>query len=542
MPTFNKSILLNKTFRRDRKQEQTDMLNLPLVRTKEPNKQIDKLNVFLLQNPLLIQRELNNRSFFEFFVYFWDVISSETLVCNWHLEYLCGEVQEAVERVSRGEAKLQDILINIPPGTTKTTILSIMLPVWCWTNWYWMRLITASYSASLSLESAETARDIIRSDKFKEIYPELRIKDDKDTKSNYRIEKVTRNEKNEEVVLRGGNRFTTSVGGSLTGYHGHILLVDDPLNPNEAVSKQILYTTNYWVDNVLSTRKVDKDVTLTIVVMQRLHENDPAGHLIRKKGEALKQYCLPGDLLTGLQYLKPKSLVRNYIDGLLDPIRLSRKALNEMEQDLGQYGYAGQVDQNPVPPGGGMFKVDGFQIIDALPHYDLFKAVVRYWDKAGSKDTGAYTVGLKMGRLKDGRYIIIDVIRGQWATHEREAMIKKVAEADDFIRYQASTKIRVSHYIEQEPGSGGKESADATVRNLSGYLIYKDLPRGDKIYRADPFSVQVNNGNVLLLRGEWNQEYINEVSIFPLGKYKDQVDASSGAFSKLSRKKVARAC
>lgn len=530
MAKLCKEILQHSNYRKVRNQ-------FTMKRTKPPKKKKiseSDLVIALLQNPGVAQRELNNRSFFEFFLYFWDVISSEKLVANWHIEYLCNELQEAAEGVGRGEAKWKDIVINIPPGTSKTSIISIMFPVWCWTKWYWMRLITASYSASLSLESAESARDLIRSDQFTALYPELQIKADKDTKSNYRIEKRAKKD-GRDVVLRGGNRFTTSVGGALTGYHGHILIVDDPLNPYESTSNQILHTTNYWVDNVLSTRKVDKEVTLTIILMQRLHQNDPSGHLLAKKAGSIHHICLPGDLKTGLQYLKPKELKTYYKNDLLDPIRLSRKSLLELEQDLGQYGYAGQMDQNPVPPGGGMFKVDKIATIDQMPMPHEIDKQVRAWDKAGTKNGGAFTAGLRMLKFKAGeyagKYLIVDCRRGQLGTDGRENLIKRTAEAD-------ARKVKI--VIEQEPGSGGKESAEATIKNLAGFSVKRELPKGDKIYRADPFSVQVNWGNVLMLRGDWNDEFINELRFFPLGKYKDQVDAGSMAFAYLTGKRKAK--
>lgn len=486
----------------------------------------------LMLNPILIQRELNNRSLFEFFKYFWDVISAEELIANWHIEYLCAELQEELERVGRGEKCLADILINISPGTSKTSIISIMLPVWCWTRWPWMRLITASYSASLSLESAETARDLIRSDKFKQMYPELQIKADKDTKSNYRIMKVVKKKDGTEELIRGGNRFSTSVGGSLTGYHGHVLIVDDPLNPYEAASKQVLHTTNHWIDSVLSTRKVDKDTTLTIILMQRLHQNDPSGHWIAKKKDKLKHICLPGDIREDKSLLKPAEVERYYKNGLFDPIRLSDTALKQLLVDLGTFSYAGQVLQNPVPPGGGMFKVDQLQIVDNMPLPHEIESIVRYWDKAGSADTGAYTVGVKMAKLKNGKFLIVDVRRGQYGTDDRERLIKATAEAD-------GRQIRIG--MEQEPGSGGKESAEGTIRNLAGWKVIKDLPKGDKVFRADPLSVQVNFGNVQLMRAEWNDEYMHEFRFFPLSKYKDQVDATSGAFAMLVGKRKASA-
>lgn len=507
---------------------------MPGRQRKEKAKEIKQLAGDTLQDlifhPLHIQRELNNRSFYEFFCYFWDVISNEKLIPNWHIRYICGELQEAVERVGRREKCLHDILINIPPGSTKTTIISIMLPVWCWTRWPWMQLITASYSASLSLESAEASRDLIRSDKFRIMYPELEIKADKDVKSNYRIMYKVRKDNGETELLRGGNRYSTSVGGSLTGYHGHVLIVDDPLNPYEAASSQILQTTNYWLDNVLSTRKVDKEVTLTIMLMQRLHQNDPSGHWLSKKKDKIHHICLPGDIRESVDNVRPKEVISFYQDGLLDTIRLSAQVLERMRMDLGEYGYAGQICQNPVPASGGMFKVEMLQITDSY-NPDEVESVVRYWDKAGSLKSGAYTVGVRMAKLKSGRFLIIDVKRGQWDSGEREKIIRAVAEAD-------GVKTRIG--IEQEPGSGGKESAEATVRNLAGFSVIKDHPTGDKIFRADPLSTQVNYGNVMLLRGEWNNDFINEFQYFPFSQYKDQVDATSGAFAILTKKKKAR--
>jgi len=184
-----------------------------------------------------------------------------------------------------------------------------------------------------------------------------------------------------------------------------------------------------------------------------------------------------------------------------------------------------------VPPGGGMFKVDHFQVLSTVPAPVNFVQTVRYWDKAGTQDAGAYTVGVKMSRLANGKFLITDVKRGQWATEERETIIRETAEVD------GSNCII---YHEQEPGSGGKDSAQATIRNLAGFSSHADRPTGDKVFRADPYSVQVNNGNVLLLNAEWNHVFVEEHRNFPFSTYKDQVDATSGAFSKLVAKKMVR--
>ena len=477
--------------------------------------------------PDAVKAERCRRSFYHFITEFWDCISSDEFKTNWHIPYLCSELTRLAERVANKLPKRHDLIINIPPGTTKSITCSIMFPVWCWLNWSWMRFIVASYSGALSLEHAEYSRDLIRSEKFKRLFPELDIKQDKDTKSNFRIVK----HRSSGIVEIGGNRYSTSVGGTLTGFHGHILIVDDPLDPNRAVSETELKSANRWIDQTLSTRKVDKAVTPTILIMQRLHQNDPSGHILAKKKKNVRHICLPCEIRNYGKYLRPKELAEFYTDGLLDPIRMPWEILEEMEADLGQYGYAGQGGQNPVPPGGGMFKVDHFQIIDTMPALVNIIQTIRYWDNAGTKDAGAFSVGCKMHKLQNGKYLIPDVKRGQWASDEREKIKRETAEADG-----SSCVV----YSEQEPGSSGKDMANATIRNLAGFMAFADRPTGDKVYRADPYSVQVNNGNVLLLRGDWNHDFIEEHRNFPYSTYKDQVDGASGAFGKLAAKKLVR--
>jgi len=500
------------------------LLQPALKRTREPKKERMRK---ALSNIYSIEAELCKRSFFHFVKTFWEEVSNDEFKPNWHIELLCQELTEIAKRVAENKPKKHDLIVNIPPGTTKTITCSIMFPVWCWIKWFWMRFITASYSGALSLESAEYSRDLVKSEKFKQIFPNLSIKQDKDTKSNFRIQKQLNYGHTPKL---GGNRYSTSVGGTLTGFHGHILIVDDPLDPNRAFSEVELNNANRWMEQTLSTRKVDKAVSPTILIMQRLHQNDPSGHMLAKKKANTRHVSLPGEIRNYKKEVQPKELIKNYKNDLLDPNRMSWEVLKDMEADLGQYGYAGQVGQRPTPPGGGMFKVDHFQTIEKLPSPVNFVNTVRYWDKAGTQDGGAYTVGCKMAKLVNGKYVIIDIKRGQWASEERERIIRETTEADG---------KSVIVYLEQEGGSGGKESVDASIRNLSGYSAYADHPTGDKVFRADPYSVQVNNGNVLLLRADWNHAYVEEHRHFPFSTYKDQVDASSGAFNHLAKKKIA---
>ena len=208
----------------------------------------------------------------------------------------------------------------------------------------------------------------------------------------------------------------------------------------------------------------------------------------------------------------------------MDPIRLSRRSLDEAKRDMGEYAYSGQFEQSPIPKGGGMFKTDKIEMVPAAPKNMV---CARFWDKAGTGGGGCYTVGVKMGRAPvTGDIYIMDVVRGQWEASTREQIIKQTAEADSPLTIIG---------LEQEPGSGGKESAQATVRNLAGFRVRTERPTGDKVTRADPFAVQVNGGNVKMVVGEWNRAYLNELQFFPYSTYKDQVDASSGAFLIVAR-------
>lgn len=476
-----------------------------------------------------LRAELCRRDFTEFIKYFWDQVAHDNLIWNWHIDYLAERLSKVAHDASRGKPREFDLIINIPPGTTKSVTCSVMFPVWCWTKWPWMKFICASYSGSLALEQAEISRDLVRSSKFQDTFPNLVIQRDKDTKSNFRICKTFPSGHYE----MGGNRYSTSVGGTLTGYHGHILIIDDPLDPNRAASEVEINSANRWIDRTLSTRKIDKKVTPTILIMQRLAQNDPSGHILAKKKDNVSHICLPGEIRTEgyRDILNPSYLAEKYVDGLLDHKRMPWDVLKDMEIDLGQYGYAGQIGQNPVPPSGGMFKVDHFQQLAAMPANVSVSASARYWDKAGTSEGGAYTAGVLMHRLSSGKFLISDVKRGQWASEERERIIRETAEADG---------VKVKIYHEQEPGSSGKESAQATIRNLAGFASYADRPTGDKVYRADPFSVAVNNGDVSLLTADWNGDFKDELRFFPFSTYKDQTDAASGAYSKLVQKKIAR--
>lgn len=455
-----------------------------------------------------VARELCRRSLSDFVREFWDVVVPETLVWNWHMDLLCDELQAVAERVFRWELRAHDLVVNVPPGSTKSTIASIMFPAWVWTRMPSARTICASYTHSLSLDLSRKCRMVVLSDRYRAIFPEVQLSEDMNTKGHF-------------ANTKGGSRYTTSIGGSVTGLHGHFLIVDDPLDPNQAVSEADLAAANRWMTETLPTRKVDKAVSVTALIMQRLHQDDPTGQRLASPRGRVKHICLPAEITDDV---KPKYVRSQYQNGLLDPNRLPRAVLDDAAVELGQFGYAGQFLQAPVPRSGGMFKVGQLAVERTAPRH--WTQRVRYWDKAGTRDGGAYTVGVEMGLDCNGRFWVLDVVRGQWEAAERERIMRSVAQCDG---------VEVIVGVEQEPGSGGKESAEGTVRRLAGYRVRVDRPTGDKVLRADPFAVQVNAGNVTLVEGDWNKDYLQELRFFPRSKRKDQVDASSGAFALLSQ-------
>jgi len=313
-------------------------------------------------------------SFWQFVRKFWECVpGAGALVESWHMKVFADELQKAAERVFDNLPKENNLICNVSPGTSKSTIWSILFPAWVWTRMPHARFICASHTLDLVLDLSHKAREVIRSDLYRSCFPHVILQGDQDAKGNY-------------ANTAGGSRLSCTVGGKTpTGFHGHFLIIDDPLDPQKAVSEAELRVASDFVTNVISTRKVDKAISVICLVMQRLHIRDPTAALLeasRRDGAVpVRHICLPAELPPeDRNNVLPPELRSMYIDGLMDPVRLNRQVLREAYANLQEYAYSGQFRQLPIVIGGGMFKAEYFNgRVKASPYKGMR---IRYWDRA----------------------------------------------------------------------------------------------------------------------------------------------------------------
>lgn len=417
---------------------------------------------------------------------------------NWHI----GAAAEYLEAVTAGQ--ITRLLVNEPPRYMKSIEFSILWPIWEWTLRPELRYMFTTYAQSLSDDHSRSRLVVLKSDWFRERWgAKVRL----ESENIYTVSNSRR-----------GVFTATSFSGTATGKGGNRVVVDDPHNPKKAESKLERETAVVAFDRTFSNRLNDKKRDAIVVVMQRLHQKDVAARCIEL---GYTHLCLPAEAIKRTVVVMPSGREHVREAGtLLWPEREGPEEIAKVKLAMGSYGYAGQYQQEPAPGGGGIFKE--FPVVDFVPTGSRY---VRYWDKAGTEGDGDYSVGVLMARTPDDTYIVADVVRGQWSANSRETIMKRTAETDG---------KSVHIWIEQEPGSGGKDSAAWSVKSLAGYVIRAERATGTKEARAQPLAAQAEAGNVRLLKSHWNGAFIDEAQLFPRGAHDDQIDAASGAFNRLA--------
>lgn len=382
-----------------------------------------------------------------------------------------------------------------------------------------IRTIYASFSERLGVRANLKLQRIYDSQKYRAIFPGTKLNESNVVTISGQF---LRNREVLEYVGRTGYFRNTTVRGSVTGESLDLGVIDDPVKGREEANSETVRNKTWdWFTDDYYSRFSDHGGLLCI--MTRWHEDDLVGRLIADKPNA-KLLSYPA-LADNCELMPDDPREPGSLEPLF-PEHKSKSFLIERRSIMLPPSWESLYQQNPIPRGSCWFPAE--KIVPGVPAKMV--KMVRYWDKAGTDGAGCYTAGVLMGVDAQGVYWILDVVRGQWEATKRESIIKQTAELDG---------RQVVVWVEQEPGSSGKESADATIKRLSGFVCKADKVSGDKETRAEPLASQCEAGNVRIKIAPWNRDFIDEASKFPSGKYKDQIDAASGAFNKLTAARTA---
>lgn len=362
---------------------------------------------------LEILREIGDRlaaqqSLHEFVKQAWPQIEGGTpFVDGWHIQAVCEHLQAVTRR------DIRNLLINVPPRTSKSSIVSVLWLPWVWINNPEERFIYASFAASLSHRDAVKCRRVLQSDWYQRRWGHI-VQLSSDQSAKGRFENT-----------RTGYRISTSVRGSSTGDGGSITVCDDPNNALEASSKTKRDATNDWWDQVWSTRLNQTSTGCRVVVQQRLHEDEVSGHVM--SNDVNKDWVC---LILPMEYeesRKCRTIILPSTKGkvwedprtkdgeLLCPERVNAKDLAQLKIVLGSsYAISGQLQQRPSPEGGGIIRSSWFSHWKKAKPPETFH-VIQSWDTAlSSEDTAAYSACTTWGLFYDKDRIINLILLGLW--------------------------------------------------------------------------------------------------------------------------------
>lgn len=446
----------------------------------------------------------------------WHVLEpTQPYIHGWHIDTIC----QHLEAISRGTfidqfGVANRLLINVPPGSMKSLLVSVFWPAWEWGPFGQpgMRYLATSYNETYVKRDSRRMRDLVNSEWFQSLWPEVSL-----------VRSGEMSFANSKTGFREGIPFV-----SLTGGRGDRVIIDDPHSTETAESPAERERVTRIFRESVPSRVNDPEKSAIVVIMQRLHESDVSGQVL-KLGLGYQHLMLPMRFeperrcKTILGFEDPRS----YEGELLFPERFSDTVIARDEKAMTEYAIAGQWQQRPVPREGGLFKRHWFEgkIIGSAPTGTVW---VRHWDLAATaKKTSARTAGVKLGRTPDGKFVVGHVVKTQSEGNEVRKLIKATAESD-------GDSVKIS--LPQDPGQAGKVQAQDMIAMLAGWVVKAEPETGDKVTRAEPFSAQCEAGNVYLVKDEWNESYLDELCLFPGGQFKDQVDASSGAFGQLVKR------
>ncbi len=469
----------------------------------------------------------------------WHVIEPRaTIRWSWHIDVICDHVQWILEDWARAQAieaqlergditpetaarfrqRAQNAVINVPPGSLKSRILSVYAPAWAWLHWPHFRVLCITANPDIGSRDSVFCRQVIESDWYQTWFePPWQMSEDQNTKLKYRN-------------TMGGERTSLGIGSNIVGSRADALFVDDPNSPKD--SAEVRHQRNEdWTSTI--DNRVNSPTSVRVLIQQRTAEDDLTGHVLAGEGATgwlhvripmefdAKPDCRCGTCVgtNVFGWRDPRS-----VDGeLLHPERWDADFCSK-ERAKGSFRWAGQYQQRPAPAGGGLFRDEWWREFDpgALPTFDelVLSCDLTFGSKTITADSCSLLVVARQGAY---RYVLDNVTRKMDATQQVAAIKELLA------RHQQIGKVLI------EKAANGQAVIDLLTKehNIAGVVgIPPTLFGGDKVSRALACQPQVEASNVLLPKGApWLDEFRYELGVFPNGKHDDQVDAMTMALN-----------
>ena len=440
-------------------------------------------------------REAQRRHLMPFFEGVFPSVAGTALQLNWHQKALALALEEVVA------GRIKRLLLTVPPRSGKSIFASVALPAWVLGKDPRAEIICASYAQDLAVKFHNQCRSVMRSARYQSLFPRTVLSSSK-------------NNETEFLTTAGGGRFATSVGGVLTGRGGELIILDDPMKPQDALSDAVRASVNDWYDMTVLSRLNNKLDGVIIVVMQRLHVDDLAGHLLEQGGWT--HINLPA--IAEIDELIPighgKVHARRTGD-LLHPDREPIRVLDELKRNLGAFHFSAQYQQRPIPVGGNLFKWEWFQRYATPPRREGYAEVIHSWDTASKEgvlnDHSVCTTWL----IADDRYYLLDLHRARLDFPSLRRRVIELAERD-----------RPDAILIEDKNSGTHLAQD--LKSNSGLTIFPINPEGDKVTRASSSTLEIATQRVFLPeQALWLNDFKAELLGFPNMRHDDQVDSLS---------------
>lgn len=437
---------------------------------------------------------------------FYELNPQSEFAGNWHIEAIMGKL----EAVRLG--KIRRLIINLPPRHLKSLCASIALPAWLLGHDPAAQIMCVSYGQDLADKLARDCRTVMSASWYQDLFP-TRLSSSKQAVQEY-------------VTTAQGYRLSTSVGGALTGRGADVIIIDDPMKPDEAASESQRRAVNQWYDHTLYSRLNDKERGAIILIMQRLHEDDLTGHVLAQ--EPWEVLTLPAiaeedELHTFATPFGQRSVKRGKGEAL-HPERESRETLERIRKTLGTYHFAAQYQQEPVPFGGAMVMRHWFQTYPAEDPPRV-ETILQSWDTANkATELSDYSVCTTWG-IKERRLYLLDVLRQRLDYPELKRAVHRAWQEWEPDTVVIEDKASGTQLIQELKAEG--------VANIAPYV-----PEQDKLMRLYAQTATIENGFVYVpSEAPWLDDYLRELMAFPNGKHSDQVDSTSQALAWLNRPK-----